>query len=88
MPEKEPIDSRVFERSYIEGVKSLTPEHPVTKENGVFSRFAGEYPNIRPIYETPSGKEFKLLDLEDEDRFVQASDELIILDETDFSALE
>ena len=60
------IDSHAFEAKYVDKVKSLTPEHPKTGEPGTFSRFAGGYAFIRPIYVTQSGKEFLFLLPEDD----------------------
>lgn len=42
----------------VEALKSATPIHPETGERGTFVRFAGGGTRIRPVYQTPSGKEF------------------------------
>lgn len=46
-----------YRRKAIEAVKSAKPIDPESGEPGAFSRFYGSH-KLRPVYKTPSGKEF------------------------------
>ena len=74
----EPIDSRVLEREYKEKMASQTPNHPITDEQGSFSRFLDG--TVRPVYTTPNGDEFLHQDDWDERLKEAGADETIVYD--------
>lgn len=59
-PEARELGRRATElhESAIQAIRSATPLHPETGEQGAFIRFAGGGTRIRPVYRTDSGKEF------------------------------
>lgn len=59
--EEELLQNQIIAQKFDELVRKMKEATPIDSESGEvgkFVRFVGAYPYIKPIYRTPSGKEF------------------------------